>query len=257
MALTATEEALVRQLIDQQAAILSLAGNESTITSKLGATKVTLADLPNAPSIGDPDLFLIRQGSQEKNVTGAVVKALASASVSGATTTAAGIIEIATDAEVKTGTDADRAVTPSGMSSRTATETRTGILEIANASEVLAGTDNDRAVTAAKLLGTFIGAGGVSGTDYVKIPFRDKTSGVRRELVVQWLTTSSIDNNSSSAISWPIAFPNAAIMAFTTIKFAGTTTKDAYSIENLTTSGATVYATGAGGPPAFVVAIGY
>ena len=66
MSLTVTEEALVRQLLDQQAALLSLASSEATIISKLGATKVTIADLTAAPSVNDADLFLIRQGSSEK-----------------------------------------------------------------------------------------------------------------------------------------------------------------------------------------------
>ena len=77
MALTTTEEALVRQLLDQQAAILSLAGNESTITSKLGATKVTLSDLVSASAINDADLMLLRQGVTDKTVSGAILKALA------------------------------------------------------------------------------------------------------------------------------------------------------------------------------------
>lgn len=76
MALTPTEEALVRQLLDQQAAILSLAGNEATITSKLGATKVTLSDLLAASSVGDTDLFLTRQGTTDKSVTASVLKSL-------------------------------------------------------------------------------------------------------------------------------------------------------------------------------------
>lgn len=74
MSLTATEEALVRQLLDQQAAILSLAGNEATITSKLGATKVTLADLVAASSVSDSDLLLIRQGTTDKSATSLVLK---------------------------------------------------------------------------------------------------------------------------------------------------------------------------------------
>lgn len=69
MALTASEEALVQQLLDQQAAILSLAGNEATITSKLGATKVTLADLVAANAVADADLLLMRQGTNDKSVT--------------------------------------------------------------------------------------------------------------------------------------------------------------------------------------------
>lgn len=73
MSLTASEEALVRQLLDQQAALLSLAGNEATITSKLGATKVTLSNLVAASSVSDADLFLTRQGVTDKSVTAAIL----------------------------------------------------------------------------------------------------------------------------------------------------------------------------------------
>lgn len=75
MALTSTEEALVRQLLDQQAAILSLAGNEATITSKLGATKVTLSDLVAASSVADADLLLMRQGTNDKSATPLLLRA--------------------------------------------------------------------------------------------------------------------------------------------------------------------------------------
>lgn len=77
MALTTSEEALVRQLLDQQAAILSLAGNEATITSKLGATKVTLADLVAASGVADADLLLMRQGTTDKSVTPLLLKGYA------------------------------------------------------------------------------------------------------------------------------------------------------------------------------------
>lgn len=69
MALTANEEALVRQLVAQQAAILSLAGNEATITSKLGATKVTLSDLAAATGLSPADIMLVRQGTNDKTLT--------------------------------------------------------------------------------------------------------------------------------------------------------------------------------------------
>lgn len=75
MSLTASEEALVRQLLDQQAAILSLAGNEATITSKLGATKVTLADLVAASSLAGADLLLTRQGTTDKSVRADILAA--------------------------------------------------------------------------------------------------------------------------------------------------------------------------------------
>lgn len=75
MALTASEEALVRELLAQQAAILSLADNEATITSKLGAEKATLSDLAAASVVNDSDLLLIRQGATDKSVTALVAGA--------------------------------------------------------------------------------------------------------------------------------------------------------------------------------------
>lgn len=74
MSLTTTEEALVRELLAQQAAILSLAENEATIQSKLGATKVTLSDLTAASALGDTDLLLVRQGTTDKSVSGSLLK---------------------------------------------------------------------------------------------------------------------------------------------------------------------------------------
>ena len=68
-----------------------------------------------------------------------------------ATTSAKGIIELATNAEVQTGTDAERAVTPASLSARTATTSRSGVVELATTAETLAMSDADRAVTPAGL----------------------------------------------------------------------------------------------------------
>src|SRR5690606_20623056 len=67
MALSPTEESLVRQLIAQNPALLNLASSESTIISKLGATKVSLSDLSAATSLSDADLALVRQGLNDKS----------------------------------------------------------------------------------------------------------------------------------------------------------------------------------------------
>lgn len=123
MALTASEEALVRQLLGQQAAILSLAGNEATITSKLGATKVTLADLVAASAVNDTDLLLIRQGTNDKSVSGSIIKALATQP--DATETVKGIVELATTTEAAAGTDTVRAVTPAGVAAARDKDLRT------------------------------------------------------------------------------------------------------------------------------------
>jgi hypothetical protein len=62
-----------------------------------------------------------------------------------------GLIELATPAEVTTGTDALRAVTPQTLTSRQATDTVSGLVELATAFETTTGTDGARAVTPASL----------------------------------------------------------------------------------------------------------
>ena len=65
---------------------------------------------------------------------------------------AQGIVELATDAETQAGADANKAVTPASLNSRTATESRTGLIELATVAEVQAGVDATRAVTTAGLV---------------------------------------------------------------------------------------------------------
>lgn len=90
-----------------------------------------------------------------------------------ATTTVLGLVYLATNAETQTGTDANKAVTPAGLSSRTATETRTGLAEIATQAETDGGTDDARIVTPLKLktlldnrTGGYAANIGGSGTSY-------------------------------------------------------------------------------------------
>lgn len=75
MALTPTEESQIRQLIAQEAALLSLAGNEPTITSKLGAAKVNLSQLPSVSAIAGSDLFLLRQGTTDRSSAASLLMA--------------------------------------------------------------------------------------------------------------------------------------------------------------------------------------
>lgn len=70
-----------------------------------------------------------------------------------ASETVAGLVELATQTEVNTGTDTARAVTPATLSGRSATETRSGLVEIATQGETNTGTDDTRTVTPAKLAG--------------------------------------------------------------------------------------------------------
>lgn len=202
MSLTATEEALLRELIDQQAALLSLAGNESTITSKLGATKVTLSDLPSASSLNDTDLVVVRQGTEDKSATGSVLKVFSLPD--SASTTTKGIVELATATETITGTDTTRAVTPAGIASLTASEARAGLVELATSAESQALSDDTKIITALKLSTAFQGSN-VSKTanGWQKLP-----SG----LILQWgfftYTASGVQNQS---ITLPIAFQNAIL----------------------------------------------
>lgn len=128
MALTPTEEAQTRQLIAQEAPLLSLASNEPTITSKLGATKVNLSQLPAATVPADADIYLVRQGTTDKSVAGSVLKTyFATTPPPAASETVAGIVRLATDAETIAGTARNIAVDPGGLAAKLAAITPAGI----------------------------------------------------------------------------------------------------------------------------------
>ena len=203
MALSPTEEAQTRDLIAQQAALLSLAGVEPTILSKLGATKVTLSDLPTASAINDADLLLLRQGTTDKSVTGLTFKKLIP-TVADASTTVKGVVELATDAETQTGTDSVRAITPSNLSSRTATETRTGVVELATDAEAQAFTA-DKFIDGAKLNTAFKGSNqSLATSGYQKLP---------GGLILQWLGIPESNTQAAVVGTYPIAFPNGFLSA--------------------------------------------
>ncbi len=100
--------------------------------------------------------------------------------VDSASTSAEGVVELATDAETQTGTDTVRAVTPAGLQSKTASDTAIGLVELATSAETQTGSDATRAVTPAGLQSktastTAIGlvelatdAEAVTGTDTVR-----------------------------------------------------------------------------------------
>jgi len=77
MALTETEEALLRELLAEKPELDSLADNEAAIISKLAGTKIALADLTAALSVNGTDLTLIVQDGTAKNATvGALVASI-------------------------------------------------------------------------------------------------------------------------------------------------------------------------------------
>lgn len=67
-----------------------------------------------------------------------------------ATTSATGVVELATDAEAQAQADTTRAVTPGNLAAVIASDTARGLIEIAVKAEVKAGTDTTRAVTPAR-----------------------------------------------------------------------------------------------------------
>ena len=236
MALTTQEEALVRQLIAENAELLNLAANEATIISKLAATKKNIGQLDSAASLSNTDVAVVRQGNADKQMALSLLKAFAKPDQATETTT--GVIELATIAEVQSGTDTSRAITPAGLAANTATTSRSGVVELATTAEVLAGTDAARAATPAGLLAGLLGSGGTSASDYIKIPYRDKTSGVRREFIIQWgSTTADTDFPGGvvrASVTFPIPFTSAVFGIYPSIRemadgaAAGSTVTAAY-----------------------------
>lgn len=117
MALTPTQEAQVLQLVAEQAALLSLADNEATIISKLGATKVNLSSLGSAATFDDADIMLIRQGTTDLSIAGSVIKS--TVAVPDATDTVKGKSSLAVAANYPSVSDTESA-TPAYVSSAVA-----------------------------------------------------------------------------------------------------------------------------------------
>lgn len=72
-------------------------------------------------------------------------------SFAAATTSSAGIVELATEEEVLSGLDTQRAVTPFGLAKLLATDTRAGLIRTATSEEAKAGSDSAKAVTSVVL----------------------------------------------------------------------------------------------------------
>lgn len=82
---------------------------------------------------------------------------LATTSLAQSSATDRGAVELATDAETITGTDAARAVTPAGLQAKVASATAKGIVELATNAESRTGTDAARALTPANVRNVLTG----------------------------------------------------------------------------------------------------
>lgn len=211
MALSAAEEALVRELIAENPQLLSLADNEATIISKLGATKKNLSELAAALSLNDTDLAFVRQGASDKSVALSVLKAFAVAGVPAASETVSGIAELATTAEATTGTDDLRIMTP--LKTAQAISALSVSPTIASTAEAQALTNNTNFITPLRLKEAMQGANmSLSANGYQKLH-----SGV----IIQWGSGGGSGN--SGTITYPIAFPIGTLSISGSVTGAGGT----------------------------------
>ena len=134
----------------QQFAFVSAGANTGAVTlninsigakavTKRGATALTASDIASGESC------VVQYDGTQFQLIGVPTQ------VAAASSTVAGVVELATDAEAQTGTDTARAITPANLAAVTSTETRAGVIELATSAEVTAGTDAVRAVTPATL----------------------------------------------------------------------------------------------------------
>lgn len=165
-------------------------------------------------------------------------------SISDATTTTKGVVELATNAETQAGTDTTRAVTPSGLASMVASESLAGLLEIATTAESQSLTNDTAALTPKKLadaLGLRVGHT-FTGNDWTPIG---------NGLILQW-GSATIGASASATITFPITFPNSCFVvvesnAYTTsgvigsVQITGVITTTSFPVLNKTAGGSVIY----------------
>lgn len=86
-----------------------------------------------------------------------------------------------------------------------ATTAALGIVQLGAASDVLAGTSTTLVPSIAALVSGLLGAGGRSTTDYMVIPYVDKSTGARKNKILQWTTTPALANNTYWTWTYPVA----------------------------------------------------
>ena len=119
---------------------------------------------------------------------------------SAASTTSAGIVELATDAETITGTDTARAVTPANIQAKVASTTAKGIVELATNAEAVTGSDTARAVTPAGVAAAIAGTpGGASAAEKANIMLNAFRISVNGGLSVQNMVDGVVDGFEDAA----------------------------------------------------------
>ena len=182
MAFTPTEEALLKQLAAQNAPLLNLASAETTIISKLGATKVTLSDLDAVTAPADADIMLARQGTDDKGLALSLLKEYSQggAVLTTGDQTVAGVKTFSSSPVVPTAT--------AGDSSTKAASTAFVSGAVADIDEY----------TDADALAWFESYGkSLTESGYQKLP-----SG----LIIQWGLSGTVTEGTALTVTFPIAF---------------------------------------------------
>ena len=135
-----------------------------------------------------------------------------------------------------------------GQAARAASETVSGQIEIATQAEANALVDSARALVPAVLTGIFQQGQTLS------------TNGSQTfvgGLIIKWGTTASIAGNTTTAVSFPVAFPNSAYAVFTTKINSNIAEEFPMDASSLTVSGFDITNTGTASIASYYFAIGH
>jgi len=168
---------LIQQLADSSARVIRQPDSDATAIAALPHHAARAGKLLSFDSNGNPTLAALTVlpdalsalhhprvnagGTGYELISPAATFAAIKQEASAATS---GVVELATDSETQTGTDAARAVTPASLSARSATEARSGLAELATDVETVAGADTARVVTPAALTARLASPGAIGGT---------------------------------------------------------------------------------------------
>ena len=173
LAADVSADAAAASLVAAEAAAASAAASAGGLSPENAAALADTVRMTGNQTIGGVKTFstapVLPDDALPLSAVDGLAAALAAAGSQAAATTAApGIVELATTTETTTGTDATRAVTPTGVAAAIAaipnsSETVKGIIELATTAEAAAGTDTTRAVTPAGVAAALDGIGTVEG----------------------------------------------------------------------------------------------
>lgn len=130
-----------------------------------------------------------------------------------------------------------------------------GDFGLASVADVLAGTSPSLVPSVAALVAGILGSGGSAATDYLTIPYRDKTTGQRKSMVLQWTTTPALLNSSSYVWTFPVALTTRVLFVGGMMigSSSGTLQTSAQSLTSASFSNGTA---GSNGNTAFVFSLG-